>query len=391
MVYKERLFTGYTGRISLALSLGWMATQLGKNLFPPLLPSIIDQLAITPSKAGVALTLLAGVRAVFLYPGGRVSDQLSRKTVLVPGLAVMIVGYLLMTKTSSYAILLGASIIIGVGTGLYSIPTRALISDLYVERRGQALGIFSAAGTVGSALAAGIAIATLTVTAWQYAFIPTIVLLFSVLLLLHYFSAESYTVSNVDLGIRKTLKRVFRTVQLRWLVLTYTLVIFAWTGVLGFLPTFLQVDKNFSSGWASIGFAIPFIVGIVVMPIVGGISDRFSELPVLIGALITSSFGLSVLVIFTSFPILLIGIILFGAGLMAFTPVMQSYLLNIFPSENTGGDFGIFKTVYSGLASFGPVYVGTVAEITSYTLAFTSIIFGLLLSTAITVGVTLRT
>lgn len=63
MVYEtdgpERLFTGHTGRIFIILTLILVSLQLTQRLLPPLLPEIIDDLAITAFLAGVATDVVA--------------------------------------------------------------------------------------------------------------------------------------------------------------------------------------------------------------------------------------------------------------------------------------------------------------------------------------------
>ncbi|MFC6990063.1 hypothetical protein ACFQJD_17605 [Haloplanus sp. GCM10025708] len=57
---EERLVRGYGGHLLVAVSLGWLTLQSGRLLLPPLLPTVIEDLAITPFRAGIALSLLWG-------------------------------------------------------------------------------------------------------------------------------------------------------------------------------------------------------------------------------------------------------------------------------------------------------------------------------------------
>lgn len=79
---QERLLTGYSGRMVLLIALGWMAVLLGRQALPPLLPTIIKQLVISPARAGFALTLMMGLYALLQYPAGRLSDIIPRTTLL---------------------------------------------------------------------------------------------------------------------------------------------------------------------------------------------------------------------------------------------------------------------------------------------------------------------
>lgn len=387
--HDEHLLRGYTGRMFLLVAIGVLVSNLGRQALPPLLPAIIEGLAITPAAAGFALTLMRICFAVLQYPSGRMADVVSRKAAIVGGLIVMVAGFAVLTQVASYPVLLLSTAMLGIGSAFFFVSERVLLSDLFVSKRGRAFGVNSAISRVGSILAAGLAVVVLSVGTWQLAFVPALGLLVAVVVAFHFLNRESYGIQAVrkfdGLGgqVRDTVERVFGTAQVRWLVVAYTLIIFAWEGVIGFLPTFLQVSKGFSPGFASGGFATLFAVGIVVQPLSGTLSDRWDRRLVAGGATVMSILGLGVLIMATAFVPLVAGIVLYSAGLMAFTPVLQAYLMDIFPDASKGGDLGAFKTVYEGLSSLGPTYVGVVAGLASYQLAFTGFLGCLAVSAGI--------
>jgi MFS family permease len=89
----EHLLKGYAGGIFFTMSIGWLMVQIGRQIIPPLLPTIIDDLQITPLEAGIALTVLWAMYAFMHYPAGRLADQLSRKTVIVSGVIALMAGF----------------------------------------------------------------------------------------------------------------------------------------------------------------------------------------------------------------------------------------------------------------------------------------------------------
>lgn len=381
----ERLVTGRAGRLSLTLALGLFGINIARQALPPLLPEIIDTLAISPSAAGFALTAMWAAFAILQYPAGRLSDRLSRRTVLVAALLLTLLSAWTLLGVRFYAMLVLGTVLLGAGAGAYIVSMRALLSDLYVSKRGQAFGINQAAGNLGSAVAAGVAIVVLSVATWQAAFVPVILLVGAAALGLHVWSREPYVVDRIHLDIAGGVRRVFGTREMRWLVASYTLVILTWNGVLGFLPTFLQAEKAFSPALAGATFAVPYVVGIVAMPFAGGLSDRFDRLGVGAVAAGLSGVGLGIVTYAISVPLILFGVVVFAAGLMAYPTVMQAHLMDAFPADDLGGNFGAFRTVYMFVASLGPTYVGVAAERLSYGVAFASIAVGLLLSGAIVV------
>jgi MFS family permease len=372
----ERLVGGYSGRMFLLVAFGTLVANLGRQALPPLLPAIIEGLAITPAAAGVALTLMRICFAVLQYPSGRIADTSSRKVAIVGGLGVMVVGFAVLTQVASYPVLLVSTALLGVGSAFFFVSERVLLSDLFVERRGRAFGVNSAISRIGSILAAGLAVVALSEGSWRLAFVPVVGLAVAVGVAFHVVSRERYGTrelvrfGRVGRNARETVDRVFGAAQVRWLVVAYTLIIFAWEGVIGFLPTFLQVSKGLSPGFASGGFATLFAVGIVVQPLSGTLSDRWDRRLVAGVATLVSIAGLALLLAAQSVVPLVGGILLYAAGLMAFTPVLQAYLMDIFPDASKGGDLGAFKTVYEGLSSLGPAYVGVVAGLAGYSAAF---------------------
>lgn len=381
--HREQLIGGYSGRLLISLSVAYLAIQFGRNVLSPLLPAIIDDLTITSFQAGIALTVISATYALSMYPGGRLSDQLSRKTVLVAGGIVSIVGFALLSVAVSYLPFLLGAAVLGLGAGLYWISLRALLADLFVERRGQAFGVQDSLGFAGPLLAAGGAVLILAVATWHIAFLPVIAFLVGSVALAHVWIREPYVFSRVELNVLATGSRVFGDSQVRQLIVAYSSGIFAMQAVIGFLPLFLQIEHDFSATLSSAGFGILFLGAMITMPISGSLGDRFSHIPVAVGGLVLSLIGLFVLLFASSAVVVLLGVLCFGLGIWAFPPVIQAYLMTRFPDDSMGGDYGTFKTIYAGVGSLGPAYVGFVAGVFDYTIAFLGLAVFLVVAIAI--------
>lgn len=167
---------------------------------------------------------------------------------------------------------------------------------------------------------------------------------------------------------------------MRWLLVVYSLFVFSISGMVGFLPTFLTEVHGFSFGLASSAYALLYVVGTVAKPIAGAASDRFPRPPVVIAGLLCGAGGLALLV-FAPTPILaLVGVGVYAIDHTAIPPPLQAYLIDLFPDDNVGGDFGAVRMTYLAIGSFGPAYVGLLASQVGYVPAFTSIIGFLLLA-----------
>ena len=376
----ERLVTGYSGRLLIAVSLGWLAIQAGRLVLSPLLPAIQADLGIGSTRAGFALTVLWGLYATLQYPSGRLSDVLTRKTLLVSGLLVVAAGFVALGSAPTYPLFLVGALFVGLGAGLYPTPARGLVSDLFVERRGQAFGLHTASGDVGGIVAAGLATVVVAVATWRFAFGPIVLAAAAVALALHLWSRESYVLERPELAVASTARRLLGSGETRWLLVAYASFAFTWQATTGFLPTYLQVGKTFTPVVANAAFAALFVVGAVVKPIAGGLGDRVPKPLLAVASVALGAVSLSVVVLANTPLVATVAVVLFAAGLMAYPPVMQAYLMDTFPAASAAGDLGAMRSVYIGLGALGPTYVGVVADLFSYDVAFAGLVGTLLFS-----------
>lgn len=372
----ERLTAGYTGRLFAALTVGYFAIMLGKRLLPPLLPVIIEDLAITAAGAGIALSALNVMRAGTQYPGGRIADQLTRKTVLIGSLALAILGFGLLTFAVTFWLLLVGVSILGAALGAFVPADRALLSDLFEDKRGRAFGFHFSASDVTGILAAGGAVAVVAVGPWQLAFVFAIPVLAAVILLLHRWGREEVRIDRVDIGVRETVGRLFGTPRFRWVVAAYSFRTFATQSVTNFLPAFLVAAHGFSFAFASGAFALRFAVGLVAKPSAGILADRISRPGIAVVSLFVTGLGIVLLIVAPSVPLILGGVIVYAVGQKSFSTPMQAYLMDSFPDDSMGGDFGATRATYMGVGSLSPAVIGFIAAATSFPIAYaTTLLF----------------
>ena len=295
-IQKEHLFSGYHARLLLILTLGAALAKFSKLVLPPLLPVITTDLSITPAIAGGALSLLTLTSAFLQYPGGKLSDHLSKKTVLVLSYFFLIAGCILLLSIPTLGAFIIGIMIIGACDGLFHIPARALLSDLYVAKRGKALGLHLIAIDIAGILAAIVAI--VAVATWRIVFIPVLFSAIGVLVLYHFTSRGNYVVHTVPLEITSTLKRILRSKPLRQLIIVNAMFSFVFQGFIGFLPLFIQTYHGLSLSFAAGAFALLFIIGIFVKPISGDLSDKFGGKTIILISLFFIAMGIIFLLIY---------------------------------------------------------------------------------------------
>ncbi len=157
----------------------------------------------------------------------------------------------------------------GVFAGLYYAPSTALISEVYKEKKGSALGVFMIGPPVGSTIAPAIVVPIALALEWRYSFV--IISLVSALIgiaLIHGVKGEVRQVEGVNFAIPKN---VFGLSLMNFIVLA------AFFGMLTFLPDFF-VDKGRSIEEASFYFSllsIAFNSSKVLLKLFGGCSLTF--------------------------------------------------------------------------------------------------------------------
>lgn len=366
----ERGAEAYRGRALGTLAFGTVALLAGQLVISPLLPTIIDEFEITSGVAGAALTAMWACAALSMYPGGRLSDTLGRRPVLVAALLIASAGLVLAMVAPNFPAFVVALALVGVGIGLYEPTSMATIADLFATNRGRAYGVISASYNIGSGVAAGLAIAALWLGAWRSAFVPAAVGLLLVAGLLHRLLSSTYDPRRVRFHPGESFRRVFVTTELRYLLVLFCFNMFLWQGAISFFPTLLQTDLDASPTVATLAFASIFAIGLVVSPAVGVLGDRVGHRRV---GLLTPLVGLAGLGILLGFPRtagLIVGTVLLAVGMVTFWPVMTADLIGSLADETMGADYGLTRAMFYGFGSLGPTYVGLAAERTSYIAAY---------------------
>jgi MFS family permease len=357
-------------RALVALAFGTIALLAGQLVISPLLPTITDVFGVASGTAGAALTAMWGCAALSMYPGGRLSDSLGRRPVLVVALVVASVGLGLAAVAPTFSTFVLALSLIGVGIGLYEPTSMATVADLFAANRGRAYGVVSASYNVGSGVAAVIAIAALAVGGWRTAFLPAICGLLLVAVLLHRLLSATYAPRRVRLWPGESFRRVFVTTELRYLLVLFCVNMFLWQGSISFFPTLLQVDLGVSPTLSTAAFASIFAIGLVLSPVVGALGDRFGHRRVGLSTPVVGLVGLGTLLVVPTTAGLVVGTALFAVGMVAFWPVMTADLIGALGDETMGADYGLARALFYGFGSLGPTYVGLAAERTSFVVAY---------------------
>ncbi|MBF6174880.1 MFS transporter [Nocardia blacklockiae] len=115
---------------------------------------VVEVLGESGGAAGVALTAFAAGNAAVLFASGRLSDRLGRKPFLVTGTLVCAVGTIGLGLAPNLGWLLVASVVAGLGSGMFTPAQQATVADLIGPNRrgGPVLAGFQMAADLGTVL-----------------------------------------------------------------------------------------------------------------------------------------------------------------------------------------------------------------------------------------------
>ena len=122
----------------------------------------------------IAITIFLLVMAALMIPGGKLTDKYGRKRLFMIGLIVYAIGAVLSAVSPNLGVLiLGNSILEGIGTAMLIPPVYILTTLLFTEMtsRARAFGVISALGGVGAAAGPLIGGLITSAISWRAAFI----------------------------------------------------------------------------------------------------------------------------------------------------------------------------------------------------------------------------
>ncbi|WP_096389630.1 MFS transporter [Halopenitus persicus] len=334
-------------------------------VYPVIIPYLQADYDLSLTIAGLLVTVLWFFAAIGQLPGGILADRYDERALMTVSTVVVAAALGLVVTSSSPVILFFATAIWGLGHSLYPIARITLLSELYSERLGSALGVTMATGDIGQTVLPPIAGAFAAVIAWQIGlgFVAPLLVLAGLSVLATSSSDVSAEGATKTRSIRETLHVVteLRNPAMGFMTVILFLYMFIWQSFTAFYPTYLTTVKGLSSQLAGVLFGFFFAVGVVVKPVAGVAYDRIGMRRSLIGILTPAAAGFLLLPALNGVW-LLGGITALISTMLGTGAVTQSFLADSFSDERQGAGLGVIRTLTASLAAGGPVLFGVVGD-----------------------------
>jgi len=356
---RARLLTPQFLTVTCAGALYFMS--LGMVL--PVLPQYVEgELGGDTLRVGIAVGAFA-VGAVLLRPyAGRLGDRYGRRILVILGAFVVAVSSALYPLASSLGILVVVRVLGGLGEAAFFVGAGTMIADLApVERRGEAISYWSVA--VYSGLAFGPALGEVVLDAADYDavwIVSAVLALAAGLLAL--FSRETLT----DEARAATLASDERQPLLNRSALAPGIVLFlGLCGLAGFTELVPLYVNDIGLDDSRLVFLLYGCLILVVRIAGAKLPDRLGSRRAGSLALIGGASGLAVMAAWSSVAGLIVGTILFAAGMSLMYPAMLTLALTGIDDSQRASVVGTVSTFFDLSQGLGALILGGAAAVTN--------------------------
>ena len=352
--------------------------NLARVVFAPLLQEFIAVFQIGEGTAGLIATLAWLGSALPRIPTGWVLTRVPRHRVILVTGAVLTTAAAFTASANSVLFVGVGALLMGLSSGVYLVAANPLVSELYPERVGWALGVHGMMSQLAAVAAAPLVTLILTFFFdWQLVFVCVAAAAALVTVAL-YFAARSADLPDAGTDDRDLLGAI----RSEWRVVLLGVVVvgatgFVWQGLFNFYELYMET-KGLADATAKNLLTVIFAAGVPAFFISGRLTDRLPRVPYIL--VIIGSFTVSVLVLTVTtglVPILVLTAVI-GYVIHSLFPAIDTYLLDTLPDETRASAYAWYSGGMMVVQATGSSVVGTLREVgLAYDVIFTQFALGL--------------
>ncbi|WP_449603759.1 CynX/NimT family MFS transporter [Paenibacillus sp. Marseille-Q9583] len=350
-----------TGIVLVAFNLRPAITSVG-----PLVGIIQEDVGLAHWSAGLLMSIPLISFAVMSSLVPKIATRLSNEKTLLLGLVVLLIGICIRSISMTFFIFFG-TLLVGVGIAIGNVLLPVVVKEKFPQKFGLMTSIYSTSMGLFASLASGISIplAHDLKLGWDGALIvwgiPTIIAIVVWILLIRLNPAKDHAVKSV----RISAKQIWRS-PLAWkiaLFMGFQSSLFYIT--MSWLPEILY---NYGISRGTAGWLLSFtqIVGVPASFLVPILAGRLrSQVWIAFALGMCSIVGYGGLWMGSSYPIMILSIILIGIALGGNFPLALSYIGIRARNGNQAAELsGMAQSTGYMLAAIGPILIGYLYDMT---------------------------
>ncbi|SFR37797.1 MFS transporter [Halogeometricum limi] len=339
-----------------------LLVNLARVVFAPLLEELITVFSIGEGTAGLIATLVWVGSALPRIPTGWVLTRVPRHRVVL-GTGVVLTGASVFTAAADSVVMVGAgALLMGLSSGVYFVSANPLVSELYPERVGRAMGIHGTASQLAAVVAAPFATLVLSLFVdWRVVFVCIGVAAF-LATMAFYRTAKATDLPDAGSSDRDLLGAA----RTQWKIILLGVVIlgftgFVWQGLFNFYELYMET-KGLADATAKNMLTLIFAAGVPAFFFSGKLVDRLPRIPYLLSIVVVFVVSVLVLTRTTGLVPLLVVTAVIGYTIHSLFPALDTYLLDTLPDENRASAYAVYSAGMMVVQASGSSAVGLLRE-----------------------------
>jgi len=317
--------------------------NLGRVVFAPLVEPLRTALSADAAAVGLLVSLVWVGSAVPRIPIGYVLTKVPRHYVVFATGLTLAAATALASMAPDIRALQAAGLLMGVAGGAYFIAANPLISELFPDRVGLALGVHGAGAqlaAVGAPLFVGVA---LGVGTWQTAFR---VMAGAVFVTTAAFTVTAWRTELPDAGSDD--RDMLAAVRAQWRIVLAGVGFlgvagFVWQGVFNFYVSYLVEAKSLTEPTARRALSVTFGAGVPAFALSGRLADRLPRVPYILALLASFIATLVVLTYASGLAAVLAVSAVLGYVMHSVFPAVDTYLLGSLPNRHRASAYATYS------------------------------------------------
>ncbi|MDR4466387.1 MAG: MFS transporter [Nitrospira sp.] len=353
----------------------------------PALSLFAESLGAGPERIGLIVSVSTITGVLLKLPSGALSDIYGRRFLLRIGVVAFGLPPFLYPFITDLDALTALRFLHGMATAMFAPSALATVAELYRERRGAALGTYTACTQSGSLLGPFLGGYLIHAAGFDMAFVTAGVFGCIAMVLFYSLHLDVAVPPRTEEGARAVLSEMWKgfaaVVKNKEVLITSTTdaaKMIANGALMAFLPLY-GVSVGLNPGEVGMLFTVQAVTSFFSKPIMGRISDRVGRQPLIILGLCICA-GTFICVPHVSlFPILLILSAGFGFGEAVVSSSSSALVADSSEFKRLGAGLGMQGTIMDIGHASGPLLAGLLIANLSYPMAF-AIIAGIQLMAA---------
>jgi len=346
----ENKFTRYQALVIVLIALTQFTVVLDFMVMSPLGDMLMKSMELNTKQFGLAVSVYAFSAGTSGLLTAGFADRFDRKKLLLFFYVGFIVGTLFCGLANSYVLLIAARIITGLFGGVIGSISLAIVADLFpLQQRGRAMGFIQMGFGASQVLGIPISLYIANHWGWQSPFLM-IVGLATIIWTFVMLKLQPIT-KHLELKTEKTaIKHLWHTLRLRDYRTGFLLTALLSIGGFMMMPwgsAFAVNNLNVSYGQRPLLFMASGIAALIVMPLIGKLSDKIDKAKLFTVAALSMMVIIVIYTNLTPVPFLLIitlNILMMTAIMSRIVPAMA--LVSALPKMQ---DRGAFMSINSSL------------------------------------------